>query len=280
MKQEDFDLFATLLKQRSGYVLTREKNYFLESRMLPLIRKYSMKSTDDLASVIRSRREESLMAEVTEAMMSFETSFFRDHTIFSHIKKNILPHFRASRAAKKQLRLWSMGVSSGQEAYSLAVQLLEMAADFEGWKIDIIATDISKAAIARAKTGIYTQLEVQRGLPIQMLVKYFQNIGGDKWQINEALRQKIHFREANILHDFGPVGVFDLILCRNVMSGFEELTQRHVLETIHAVMAPDGVLICGANEHIAGITDKKYIPGGAKGIYNLGAHDHLATQAI
>jgi chemotaxis protein methyltransferase CheR len=277
MKLEDFDLFFTLLKQRSGLILTREKTYFLESRMLPVIRKHNLRSMADLAQTIRGNRDETLMCDVTEAMMANDTLFFRDHKIYEHLRNVVLPQLRAARQSKKHLRIWSAATASGQEAYSLAMLLADAAADFEDWKIDIIGTDLSKAMIARAKAGTYTQLEVQRGLPIRMLIKYFENIGGDKWQVKEGIRQMVQFRDSNLLHDFGPVGVFDFVLCRNITGSFEELMNKRVLEAIHAVMAPDGLLLLGASENALGVGDK-FTATSMSGLYSIGAHEALANQ--
>lgn len=279
MKLENFELFATLVKQRSGLILTREKTYFIESRMLPVIRKHNLRSMDELAQTIRVQRDEGFMSEVTEALMSNDTLFFRDHKVFSYIQKVLLPQLKALRTSRKHIRIWSAATCSGQEAYSLAMLLMDAAGDFEDWKIDIIATDLSKSSIARAKTGIYSQLEIQRGMPIRMLVKYFQNVGGDKWQINEKLRAMVQFRESNLLHDFGPIGVFDFVLCRNVLSAFEEFTQKHALEAIQAVMAPDGVLMVGLAENVFGIVDRFKVTS-ERGLYTLGSPEVLEQKAI
>lgn len=279
MKVEDFDLFAALVKQRSGLVLTRDKSYFLESRLLSVVRKHNLKSMDELAQLIRAHRDEATMADVTESMTSNETSFFRDHKTFAYIKQTLLPQLRTRRADKKHLRIWSIATSSGQEAYSLAMLCADAAADFEDWKIDIFATDISKTMVARAKAGVYTQLEVQRGLPIRMLLKYFQGNGSDRWQIKDGIRARVQFSESNLLHDFGAVGIFDFVLCRNVLSSFEELTQRRLLNSIQAVMAPDGVLLLGASENVPSVIDK-FKPTGERGLYTLGAAEDPARQAV
>lgn len=273
MKPEDFDLFATLVKQRSGLVLTREKAYLLESRLLPVARKYNLKSLDDMAQQIRSKREEQMLHDVTEAMTTNETFFFRDNKPFVQFQKNLLPQFLQSRAAKKHLRLWSAASSSGQEAYSLAMICSEEAMKLQGWKVDIIGTDISHEMVERAKSGTYSQFEVQRGLPITMLVKYFQQLGGDKWQIKEAIRNMVQFREANLLQDLGAIGVFDVVLCRNILIYFDPPTKTKVLDTIASLMAPDGVLILGGAETVLGITDKFKPMDGEHGLYVMtGAH--------
>lgn len=269
MKPEDFDLFANLVKQRSGLVLTREKAYLLESRLLPVVRRYSLATLEDMAQALRSKRDETMMAAITEAMTTNESFFFRDTKPFTLFQKTLLPQLLATRAAKKQIRIWSAAASSGQEAYSLAMICSEEAAKLQGWKVDILGTDLSKEMVERAKSGIYTQFEVQRGLPVTMLVKYFSQLSGDKWQIKDNIRQMVQYREGNLLQDFGPVGVFDIIYCRNVLIYFDPPTKGKVLEAMSRILAPDGVLILGGAETVIGITDKFKPAGGEHGLYVL-----------
>ena len=269
MTPENFNLLATIVKQHSGLVLTSQKAYFLESRLLPLVRKYNLKSLDDMADTIRSRRDEAMSYAITEAMATKESFFFRDWKPFVQFQKVLLPQLLVSRAAKKQIRIWSAGTSSGQKAYSLAMLCAEESAKLQDWKIDIIGTDLSKEMIECAKSGIYSQLEVQRGIRITMLVKYFHLIAGDKWQINDSLRQMVQFREGNLLQDFGPVGVFDLIYCRNVLPYFDVPTQTHVLEAMSKVLAPDGALVLGNTETTLGITDIFMASDSEPGLYVL-----------
>ncbi|MDX2028602.1 MAG: CheR family methyltransferase [Alphaproteobacteria bacterium] len=271
MKPEDFDLFAQLVKHRSGLVLTREKAYLLESRLLPVVRKYNLKALEDMAQAVRANRQEDMLRDITEALVTNDSSFFRDWRPFIHFQKTILPRMHSARAAKKHLRIWSAGASSGQEAYSLAMICAEEAAALRGWRVDIIGTEISRDMIERAQGGIYTQFEVQRGLPITMLVKYFEQMPGDKWQIKEDIRQMAQFREGNLLQDFGPIGTFDIIFCRNVLAYFDAPTQAKVLDALGGVMAPDGVLFLGAAESISSV-DAKFRPmGGLQGIFTLAA---------
>lgn len=273
MTPEDFDLFAVLVKQRSGLILTREKAYLLESRLLPVARKHNLKSLEDLAQAIRTTRSEAMMADVTEAMTTNETFFFRDTKPFDLFRKTLLPTLLASRAARKQIRIWSAAASSGQEAYSLAMICSEEAARLQGWKIDIIGTDLSREVVERAKTGIYSQFEVQRGLPVTLLVKYFQQLSTDKWQIKDNIRQMVQFREANLLQDFGPIGTFDIIYCRNVLIYFDAPTKGRVLEAMSKILAPDGTLILGGAETVLGISDKFKPMGTEHGLYVLSTYE-------
>ncbi|MBV5336086.1 protein-glutamate O-methyltransferase [bacterium] len=268
MRVEDFDMFATLLKQRSGLVLTRDKAYLLESRLMPVARKWNLKGLDDLSSTVRVRKDEALLRDITEAMTTNESSFFRDQKPFDIFKQLVLPRLMELRGAKRTLRIWSAACSSGQEAYSLAMLLQEEGAKLAGWRIEIIGTDISAEMVERAKAGVYTQFEVQRGLPIQLLVKYFKQTG-DKWQIAPQLRQMATFKEWNLLGDLGALGQFDIVFCRNVLIYFDQPTKGKVLEGISRVMAPDGVLYLGGAETVLGITTKFKPVEGQRGLYTL-----------
>ncbi|MFC5360131.1 CheR family methyltransferase [Azospirillum himalayense] len=269
MRVEDFDMFSTLLKQRSGLVLTRDKAYLLESRLMPVARKWNMKGLEELASTVRTRKDEALLRDITEAMTTNESSFFRDQKPFDQFKQIVLPKLLEARSAKRSIRIWSAACSSGQEAYSLAMLLNEDAAKLAGWRIEIVGTDISAEMVERSKSGIYTQFEVQRGLPIQMLVKHFKQ-QGDKWQISQQLRQMVSFREFNLLGDLSGLGQFDIVFCRNVLIYFDQPTKTKVLEAIARQMPQDGVLYLGGAETVLGITDRFKPVDGQRGLYSLG----------
>lgn len=277
MKVEDFDMFSVMLKQRSGLVLTKDKAYLLESRLMPVARKWNLKDLEELAGIIRTRRDEAVIKDVTEAMTTNESSFFRDQKPFDQFKAVVLPHLLQARAAKKQIRIWSAACSSGQEPYSLLMLLAEEGAKLAGWRIEIVATDLSGEMVAKARAGIYTQFEVQRGLPITHLVKYFKQVG-DKWQINEDLRSKIQFREFNLLTDMAPLGQFDVIFCRNVLIYFDQPTKGKVLENMAKLLPPDGVLYLGGAETVLGVTEKFKPMEGQRGLYVLsGAPARMAV---
>ena len=278
MKVEDFDMFAILLKQRSGLVLTRDKAYLLESRLMPVARKWNMKGLDELAVTVRTKKEEALLRDITEAMTTNESSFFRDQKPFDQFRTVVLPSFLQSRAAKKQIRIWSAACSSGQEAHSLAMLLNDEQAKINGWKIEIVGTDISAEMVERAKAGTYTQFEVQRGLPIQMLVKHFKQ-NGDKWQISPQIRSMVSFREYNLLTDLGGLGHFDIVFCRNVLIYFDQPTKARVLETIAKLMPPDGVLYLGGAETVLGITDKFKPVENQRGLYTLNVPNSFVAAA-
>lgn len=280
MRPEDFDLFAQTVKQRAGIILTREKAYLLESRLLPVVRKYNLKALEDMAQLIRSQRDEDVLRDTTEALTTNDTSFFRDWRPFVHFQKTILPKLLGARSSKKHLRIWSAGASSGQEAYSLAMICAEEAASLRGWRVDIVGTDVSRQMVERAQSGIYTQFEVQRGLPITMLVKYFQQLAGDKWEIKEEIRQMVQFREGSLLHDFGPIGTFDVIFCRNILNYFDASTQARVLDAIGGIMTPDGILFLGGAETIPAVEGRFKLMDGMPNIYVPASSDVSARQAV
>ncbi len=267
MRPEDFDFIAKMLKDRSGLVLTRDKSYLLESRLTPVARKRGLKGLDELATAIRTAGED-LLREVTEAMTTNESFFFRDIKPFDQFRDVVLPAMMTARATKKTLRIWSAACSSGQEAYSLSILLKEHAAKLAGWKIEIVGTDISSEILEKARSGLYSQFEVQRGLPIQYLVKYFKKTN-EAWQIDPAIRGMVQFKEFNLLHDLKSLGQFDIVFCRNVLIYFDQPTKSKVLDSISRIMPDDGFLYLGGAETVLGISDKfKPVPE-QRGIYAL-----------
>lgn len=265
MKPEDFAFVAKMLKERSGLIITPDKAYLLESRLTPIARKRGLKGLDELLAQL-PRGGEDLQREVTEAMTTNESFFFRDLKPFDQFKALVLPQLLQSRAAKKSFRIWSAACSSGQEAYSLAMILKEESAKLAGWKVEIVGTDISQEVLEKSRAGVYSQFEVQRGLPVQMLVKYFKK-NNETWQIDQSLRSMVQFREYNLLHDLKPLGQFDVVFCRNVLIYFDQPTKGKVLENISKVVPDDGVLYLGGAETVLGISDKfKPIPD-QRGIY-------------
>lgn len=265
MRPEDFDFVAKMLKDRSGLIITRDKAYLLESRLTPVARKRGLKGLDELMSGLRTAGED-VLRDVTEAMTTNESFFFRDIKPFDQFKAVVLPAMLNCRATKKTVRIWSAACSSGQEAYSLAMILKEEAARLPGWKFEIVGTDISTEMLEKAKAGVYSQFEVQRGLPIQLLVKYFKK-NAELWQIDPAIRGMVQYREYNLLHDLKPLGQFDVVFCRNVLIYFDQPTKTRVLDNIARVMPDDGFLYLGGAETVLGISDKfKPVPD-QRGIY-------------
>jgi len=267
MKPDDFQFLAKLVKDRSGLVLTQDKAYLLESRLMPVARKRGMKGLEDLVSSLKTRMDNALADEITEAMTTNESFFFRDIKPFDIFRDTILPNLLKTRASKKSFRIWCAAASSGQEPYSIAMVLKEAAAQLAGWRYEIIGTDISREMLEKAKAGLYSQFEVQRGLPVQHLVKYFKK-RDDLWQIDSSLRGVVQYKEFNLLDDMSSLGTFDVVFCRNVLIYFDQQTKGVVLEKIAKQMSNDGVLYLGGAETVLGISEAfKPVPG-LRGIYS------------
>jgi chemotaxis protein methyltransferase CheR len=249
----DNESLRKLLKDHSGLDLSADKQYLIESRLLPLARKCGLTGIDELVQKMKGGSA-SHIAQVVEAMTTNETFFFRDKVPFEHFRETIIPEILKARAGRKAFRIWCAAGSTGQEAYSLAMCLKEMSAATSGWRIEIVATDLSQEVLKKSKSGIYSQFEVQRGLPIQMLVKYFKQTG-EFWQINPELRAMVQHRQLNLLHDFSSLGMFDIIFCRNVLIYFDQDTKINIFNRLAKSMEPDGFLVLGAAETVVGLTD-------------------------
>ena len=268
MNQVDFDFISGLIKAGSGLVLTIEKAYLLESRLIPVARKHGLENLEGLIAAIRRAPKGPLMAEVIEAMTTNESFFFRDGKPFDLFRGTFLPEIVKRRAASKSLRIWCAAASTGQEPYSLAMLLNEEAKQLEGWNYQILGTDISEEVLERAKSGIYTHFEVQRGLAIQRLIKFFDK-QGELWQVKPELRKVVQYRKFNLLDDPRPLGQFDVVFCRNVLIYFDPETKSRVLAGIAKVMDKDGILFLGAAETVLGISDAFRPVPGHFGVYSL-----------
>ena len=279
MTVTDFEFICQILRERSGLVLTNDKAYLLESRLLPVARKWKLATFDDLVRVIRTKMDEAVIKDVVEAMTTNESFFFRDTKPFDQFKALVLPAMLKGRASSKTIRIWSAACSSGQEAYSLAMILSEMSAQLAGWRIEIIGTDLSTEILNRAKEGMYSQFEVQRGLPITLLVKYFSQVG-DRWQINAKIRSMVNYREFNLLHDPIGLGRFDVVFCRNVLIYFDQQTKGRVLNSVAKLMPEDGFLFLGGAETVLGITDKFQMMTGQRGVYCVSGANKPAAMPL
>jgi chemotaxis protein methyltransferase CheR len=249
----DYEFLRKFLKERSGLDLSSDKQYLVESRLLPLARKAGLPGIAELVQKLRGGTD-ALTTEVVEAMTTNETFFFRDKIPFDHLRATILPAMLQARAGRRSLRIWCAASSTGQEPYSIAMCLKESAQALAGWRVEIIATDLSQEVLEKSKSGIYSQFEVQRGLPIQLLVKYFTQIG-ELWQINPDIRSMVQHRQLNLLQDFSHLGKFDVIFCRNVLIYFDQETKVTIFERLARQLEGDGVLLLGAAESVVGISD-------------------------
>ena len=249
----DYEFLRKLLKERSGLDLSADKQYLVESRLLPLARKAGLPGIAELVQKLRSHAD-ALTTEVVEAMTTNETFFFRDKIPFDHLRDTILPAMLQARTNRRSLRIWCAASSTGQEPYSIAMCLKEFGSALAGWRIEILATDLSQGVLEKSKAGIFSQFEVQRGLPIQLLVKHFTQIG-DMWQLNPDIRSMVQHRQLNLLQDFSHLGTFDLIFCRNVLIYFDQDTKADIFARLAKVLEADGALALGAAESVVGISD-------------------------
>jgi chemotaxis protein methyltransferase CheR len=248
----DYEFLRKLLKERSGLDLSSDKQYLVESRLIPLARRVGLAGIAELVAKMKTGSE-ALTAEVAEAMTTNETFFFRDKIPFDHLREAVLPELMRARANRRSLRIWCAASSTGQEPYSIAMCLKEFAA-LAGWRVEIVATDLSQAVLEKSRAGIFSQFEVQRGLPIQMLVKHFTQIG-ELWQLNADIRAMVQHRQLNLLQDFSHLGTFDVIFCRNVLIYFDQDTKVGIFDRLARMIEPDGVLALGAAESVVGISD-------------------------
>ena len=249
----DYEYLRKLLKERSGLDLSADKQYLVESRLVPLARRVGVTGIPELVQKIKSGGADVLTTEVVEAMTTNETFFFRDKIPFDYLRE-ILPALMQARANRRSLRIWSAASSTGQEPYSIAMLLKEAGQALAGWRIEIVATDLSQGVLEKSKAGLFSQFEVQRGLPIQLLVKHFTQVG-ELWQLNADIRSMVQHRQLNLLQDFSHLGMFDVIFCRNVLIYFDQDTKAAIFERLVKQLEPDGMLMLGAAESVVGITD-------------------------
>jgi chemotaxis protein methyltransferase CheR len=261
----EYEYLRKLLKERSGLDLSADKQYLIESRLLPLARKAGLAGIGELVQKLQGGSI-ALITSVVEAMTTNETFFFRDKVPFDHFRDTIMPEVIKARAGRRSVRIWCAAGSTGQEPYSLAMTLKEMGAALTGWRVEIIATDLSQEVLEKAKAGVYSQFEVQRGLPIQHLVKYFKP-NGETWQINPELRAMIQHRQLNLLQDFSQLGTFDVIFCRNVLIYFDQETKINIFNRLARQIEPDGFLVLGAAETVVGLTDTFRPIADRRGLY-------------
>ena len=244
----------------SGIVLDAEKEYLMEARLAPILRERGLASLLELCEVLRSTQSSPLHAQVVEAMTTNETYFFREPAHYDALRHTIVPDLMALRSGTRKITCWSAASSTGQEAYSLAMMLLEMG--LGAWNIDILGTDLSPRVLKQAESGRYTQLEVNRGLPVTLLLKYFRRMGLE-WELKEEVRRMVRFRSFDLRSAMRSIGPFDVVFCRNVLIYFDLPTKRQILEEIHGSLFRGGYLLVGATE--AGLPAGKHFQRQAVG---------------
>jgi chemotaxis protein methyltransferase CheR len=242
------------INRAAGIVLTPDKAYFIEARLSPVLREEGIASLDQLMTKVEGG-DRRLCGRVVDALTTNETFFFRDKTPFEHFRNIIIPELLSRRPAGKAIRIWCAACSSGQEPYSLVMLLDEMKAQLGGRNVEIHASDISDAILAKAKSGIFNQFEVQRGLPTKLLLQYFKK-DGDNWQISPDVTRRVQFFKHNLLDDSRALGTFDVVFCRNVLIYFDRPTRGKIFASIADRLAPDGFMLLGGAESTFGVTDR------------------------
>tara|TARA_R110002111_G_scaffold262289_1_gene337812 strand:+ start:97536 stop:98405 length:870 start_codon:yes stop_codon:yes gene_type:complete len=276
---EDYKYITKFLLDTTGLSLGENKEYLLEARLIPVAQANGMNGMQDLVLSLRTHRDKSLEQEVMEAMTTNESSFFRDRRPFDELKSAILPDIIADRKMTQKLRIWCAACSNGQEPYSIVMALRENFPELANWNIQITATDLCTKALKRAEMGVYSQFEVQRGLPVQLLMKYFEQCE-QGWKIKHDPGVSIQWKHLNLLEDFQHLGMFDIVFCRNVLIYFEPDMKRNILDRVRNQMNASGVLLLGAAETVLGISDSySKLSGCQSAIYQIAGHTR-AKQGV
>jgi len=262
---EDMDLLAALARSRAGLRVEVEKTYLVESRLGPLARREGFESIEAMLEVLRAKREERLIWAVVEALTFSETRFFRDREVFAHLRDQVLPDV-SRRRRDQPVRIWSAACSTGQEVYSLAMTAAE-GRDIEvGTRFEFFGSDLSERCLEKAQSGLYTQFEVQRGLPIRLLVKHFAN-QDETWEISPRIRQSVRWKRINLLSDLSPLGRFDVILLRHVLDDLDPSLHGRILESLAARLLDDGLLVLSPGDRPEDVTDALVAVAGRPGVF-------------
>jgi chemotaxis protein methyltransferase CheR len=270
-------VFGELLETRTGQELAENRLWRVESALQPVLRAHQIDSLDRLATMVGADRSGALGDQIAEALLNHESFFYRDPPAFTQLTDMIAGPLREARMASRRIRIWSAGCSTGQEVYSLAISFAEKPELWSGWNIDILGTDVSKAAIERASAGSYSQFEIQRGLPVRQMLRWFESRDED-WHAVAELRRKASFQVHSLLAPPPRGGSFDVILCRNVLIYFSQRVRTTVFEQLRGAIAPDGVLMLGAGETVLGQTSLFESNPEARGLYRpaMGANRRAA----
>ena len=252
IRSENYRFLQQHVYSHSGIVLEEDKHYLFETRLTPIVRKLGLLSINELCALLRTSDRADVSRQVVEAMTTNETYFFRDPGQYDAIRSVLLPRLMNERREGKRLRFWSAAASTGQEAYSLAMLLLETG--LGDWNVQILGTDLSSQVLQRAQSGTYRQLEVNRGLPAALLVKHFRRCGVD-WQLSAATRRMARFEAFDLRQSMRALGPFDLVFCRNVLIYFDAETRRRILGELHGTLFRGGWLLLGGAETAFGVED-------------------------
>ena len=265
MSPGEIEVIRLVVQARSGMLIDPDKTYRIETQLAPLVRREGFNDVSELVQAIQTKRDNALMWAVTEALTSSETCFFRDRAPFDQFREEILPEL-AARRGERPIRVWSAACATGQEPYSLAMLCEDEASKYPSLNVELFGSDVSERCIEKAQSGLYTQFEVQRGLPIRLLVRHFEK-ADEAWALSPRIRQMVRWRRVNLLADLRGLGQFDVIFCRNVISSFDSETARQVLEQLAAALPEDGRLVLGIDETIVGVTEALRPVSGRRGVY-------------
>ena len=257
-----------VLESRTGQTLSPNRIWRIEMSLKPVMQRHGIGDLDALVAALVTSNSRQLLDDTVDAMLNNETYFYREHSVFDDIANSALEYIHRINLRERRLTIWHCGVSTGQEAYSMAMLLAEQDSKWAGWRVDIVGTDVSYHAVGRARVGLYSQFEIQRGLPVQMLMRYFRK-NDSNWHIADTIRGMAQFREYNLLSDLRPLGRFDIVFCRNVLIYFDQPTKARVLEAIAGLMPPDGLLYLGGAETVLGITSRFAPMPNERGVYGV-----------
>lgn len=265
MTPEDRELAAQICASRAGLLIDPEKAYFIESRLAPVARREGFGSVDDMLGDLRLKRDDRLAWSIVEALAAGETAFYRDRRPFALFEKEILPTLARLRG-NEPIRIWSAACGSGQEIYSLAMTVEDLRGQLSGAQIELFASDLSERALEKAQSGLYTQFEVQRGLPIRHLVNHFEK-SEEMWVLSPRIRQMVRWRRVNLIADLSTAGRFDVIFCRYVLSDLTPQMKPRLLENLARALSPDGFLVLGEGEGVTGLSEAFQAVAGRPGVY-------------
>lgn len=245
---DEFNYVRTLLRDQAAIIIEPGKEYLVENRLTPLAQKMGLPGVSHLIARLRSEPVNGAHHKAVEALTIGETLFFRDLHPFETLRKQLIPELMQKRQSVRSLRIWCGACSTGQEPYSVALTIREYFPQLKDWQVRILATDINTESLERARTGTYTQLEVNRGMPAMLLVKHFKKLPNQNWQINPEIRAMVEFQELNLARPLPPLPLFDLIFLRNVLIYFDTATKRNILQGVRSRLAPDGYFFLGSSE--------------------------------